>query len=74
MEHEVWEVLHRHLASIFDGDVQTCRCSSGGLRGTQRGFVLSARLTLTDSLTLKSGRNAAKDSPRSFSSDRRANR
>ena len=23
MEHEVWEVLQRHLASIFDGDVQT---------------------------------------------------
>ena len=23
MEHEVWEVIQRHLASIFSGDVQT---------------------------------------------------
>jgi ketosteroid isomerase-like protein len=23
MEHEVWEVVHQHLASIFNGDVQT---------------------------------------------------
>ena len=40
MEHEVWDVLQRHLDSIFNGDVRptkrrpakTCRCLSGGSR------------------------------------------
>ena len=38
MEQEIWDTLHRHLASIFNGDVKTyeettaktSRCLSGG--------------------------------------------
>lgn len=44
MEHEIWEVLHRHLNSIFDGDVKTYEATTSEELSLYEWFVTPHRL------------------------------